>query len=161
MKIKTADLIGPALDWAVAKCQGVGIQRPARVMVNAGGYGPNGRAQQYVYSKAFGNKYSPSADPETGWPIIDENSISVIRIEDDYGQDAKGFCNNNRIPVWGAVMGQHGALESYNSYGEPCGSTYEIPEDDCSYGPTSLIAAMRCYVATSLGDEVEIPEELA
>jgi hypothetical protein len=27
-------------------------------------------------------------------------------------------------------------------------------------GPTSLIAAMRCYVASKLGDEVDIPEEL-
>ena len=29
------------------------------------------------------------------------------------------------------------------------------------YGPTPLIAAMRCYVASKLGDEVEIPKELA
>ena len=29
-----------------------------------------------------------------------------------------------------------------------------------AYGPTPLIAAMRCYVASKLGDEVEIPEEL-
>lgn len=28
-------------------------------------------------------------------------------------------------------------------------------------GPTSLIAAMRCYVASKLGDEVEVPDELA
>ena len=28
------------------------------------------------------------------------------------------------------------------------------------YGSTPLIAAMRCYVASKLGDEVEIPEEL-
>lgn len=28
------------------------------------------------------------------------------------------------------------------------------------YGKTKLIAAMRCYVASKLGDEVEIPEEL-
>ena len=28
-------------------------------------------------------------------------------------------------------------------------------------GPTPLIAAMRCYVASKLGDEVEIPKELA
>ena len=28
------------------------------------------------------------------------------------------------------------------------------------YGPTPLIAAMRCYVASVLGDEVEVPEEL-
>jgi hypothetical protein len=33
---------------------------------------------------------------------------------------------------------------------------------DCRYyGPTPLIAAMRVYVASKLGDEVEIPEELA
>jgi hypothetical protein len=30
-----------------------------------------------------------------------------------------------------------------------------------AYGPTPLIAAMRCYVASKLGDEVELPEELA
>ena len=30
----------------------------------------------------------------------------------------------------------------------------------CADGPTPLIAAMRCYVASKLGDEVEIPEEL-
>jgi hypothetical protein len=29
-----------------------------------------------------------------------------------------------------------------------------------NHGPTPLIAAMRCYVASKLGDEVEIPEEL-
>lgn len=28
-------------------------------------------------------------------------------------------------------------------------------------GPTRLIAAMRCYVASKLGDEVEVPDELA
>tara|TARA_R110000868_G_scaffold112176_3_gene302283 strand:- start:3114 stop:3461 length:348 start_codon:yes stop_codon:yes gene_type:complete len=29
------------------------------------------------------------------------------------------------------------------------------------YGPTPLIAAMRCFVASKLGEEVEIPEELS
>jgi len=28
------------------------------------------------------------------------------------------------------------------------------------WGPTKLIAAMRCYVASKLGDEIEVPEEL-
>lgn len=27
-------------------------------------------------------------------------------------------------------------------------------------GPTALIAAMRCFVASRLGDEVEVPDEL-
>jgi len=29
-----------------------------------------------------------------------------------------------------------------------------------AYGPTTLIAAMRCYVASKLGEEVEVPTEL-
>lgn len=32
--------------------------------------------------------------------------------------------------------------------------------DSYVYGPTPLIAAMRCYVASKLGDVVEIPDEL-
>jgi hypothetical protein len=36
-------------------------------------------------------------------------------------------------------------------------SSLSKPED--FYGETPLIAAMRCYVASKLGDEVEIPEE--
>jgi hypothetical protein len=33
-------------------------------------------------------------------------------------------------------------------------------EGRTQYGPTPLVAAMRCYVASKLGDEVEIPEGL-
>jgi len=33
-------------------------------------------------------------------------------------------------------------------------------DDDYFGGPTPLIAAMRCFVASELGDEVEVPEEL-
>ena len=29
------------------------------------------------------------------------------------------------------------------------------------YGPTLLVAAMRCYVASKLGDTVDIPDELS
>jgi hypothetical protein len=35
-----------------------------------------------------------------------------------------------------------------------------IRHDEECFGPTPLIAAMRCYVASKLGDEVNIPEEL-
>jgi hypothetical protein len=35
-----------------------------------------------------------------------------------------------------------------------------IMADQEVYGPTALIAAMRCYVASKLGDEVEVPDEL-
>lgn len=34
-------------------------------------------------------------------------------------------------------------------------------ERKAAIGPTPLIAAMRCFVVSRLGDEVEVPEELA
>lgn len=39
----------------------------------------------------------------------------------------------------------------------------QTPQEDisvCEFGPTPLIAAMRCYVASKLGDEVDVPDEL-
>ena len=36
----------------------------------------------------------------------------------------------------------------------------ELEASFMQFGPTPLIAAMRCYVASKLGDEVEVPEEL-
>lgn len=38
--------------------------------------------------------------------------------------------------------------------------TIDFDMQSVSRGPTPLIAAMRCYVASKLGDEVDIPEEL-
>ena len=36
---------------------------------------------------------------------------------------------------------------------------YIFHDEEC-FGPTPLIASMRCYVASKLGDEVEVPDEL-
>lgn len=106
--------------------------------------------------------FSPFMNWAQCGPIIEENSITLIRCDDDYVVDKQGFTTPKRIPVWAAEHGgQHGTQESYNGYGEPCGEVYEMTESECSYGPTPLIAAMRCYVASKLGDEVEIPEELS
>ena len=47
--------------------------------------------------------------------------------------------------------------------GDWVASTHDVSHPDrvVQYGPTPLIAAMRCYVASKLGDEVDIPEELS
>ena len=36
-----------------------------------------------------------------------------------------------------------------------------ITAGTCQHGPTPLTAAMRCYVASKLGDKVDVPEELS
>ena len=40
-------------------------------------------------------------------------------------------------------------------------SAYWMSKRFISEGETRLIAAMRCFVASKLGDEVEVPDELA
>ena len=122
MRIKTSELSGIQLDWAVAKCEAVDIIPPER-------------GQRYLYSQAFGNCYAPSRACAGGWnisgPIIERERIASECTFVD------GQADGNR---WFAEVGSIG--ESFME------------------GPTALIAAMRCYVASRLGDEVDIPEEL-
>lgn len=39
--------------------------------------------------------------------------------------------------------------------------TPEWERNPDAFGPTPLVATMRCYVASKLGEEVDIPDELA
>ena len=113
MKIKTADLLGPALDWAVAMCVGK----------------IHGYKYQLVDDCRHFIPYSPSTDWSQGGPIIERECLEV------------------------RVFAEHGA---------PDGGPYWISEHhpEVGHGPTVLIAAMRCLVASRLGDEVDVPDEL-
>ena len=114
MKIKTNELIGPALDWTVALC--------------------GGQEHRNLYGHVvleFVPKYS--TDWSHGGPIIEREGINVGRYE------------------W---MGPSMEVISWSA------ERYATEKPGKQIGPTPLIAAMRCYVATKLGDEVEIPDEL-
>ena len=71
-----------------------------------------------------------STDWSQGGPIIERERVAIWW--------AKWDDIDSALPVWTAVR---------------------FNEDDY-YGPTPLIAAMRCYVASKLGDEIEIPKGL-
>lgn len=73
--------------------------------------------------------YTPSTDWSQGGPIIEREKISI----ECHGEE------------WIA---------------QKLGIDYYAPDssDEFPYGPTPLTAAMRCYVASKLGDEIEIPE---
>lgn len=119
--MKTSELIGPALDWAVAKCLGT----------------TNGKDQsmfKFWHIRGYANY---STDWAQGGPIIERELISI---------DTR-FIN-------ASVEHPHGRW----GWQASC-----VTEDDKAFwldGPTPLIAAMRCYVAGKLGDEIDIPEEL-
>ena len=134
--MKTSELIGPALDWAVAKCEANAYE----VFVIKGCID---HIHSYVGgsrndSDTFIHEYSPSTNWAQGGPIIERELIDV----------ATKFIN----ATVDHPNGQWGWQAS-------C-----VTEDYTSLwfdGPTPLIAALRCYVASKLGDEVDIPEELS
>jgi len=120
--MKTAELTGAALDWAVAKSMGghIGVD--------------NGNVCFDTKDGDGFNVFSPSTNWSQGGLIIERESI--------------GFTQGNEVcDDW---------VASY-SWVKP---RMDMDDSVEGIGPTPLIAAMRCYVASKLGDEIEIPEEL-
>ncbi len=124
--MKTAELTGLALDWAVAKCEGVTVDYV------------DDEINRCLLMR-MGGRFNPSTNWAQAGSIIEREGISVmLSFRDSYAEGA-----NARPSGWCARKYQYGVLN------EPL-----------RYGPTPLIAAMRCYVASKLGDEVDIPTEL-
>lgn len=116
--MKTSELTGVFLDWAVTKAEGLShdFEGPTSI------WGCHG----------WGTSW------EMGGPIIQRECITT----------KIGYWNVDfetlEIEAWCARTGKD-----------------EVEDNDVwQYGPTPLIAAMRCYVASQLGDEVDIPEQL-
>lgn len=122
MKIKTADLIGPALDCAVATCDGYEYDTESGLLY---------RHEEPHFFKRY------SSDQSQGGPIIEREGIKVVR-------------GNDLIFPKGNEKGEYSESLWLASYGG--GRKF--------HGPTPLIAAMRCHVAATLGDEVDVPDEL-
>ncbi len=135
VEIKTSELIGSALDYAVAVCED---NVPLNIYGNL--------------IPEFIHKYS--TDWEAGGPIIENNNITLIRANNEYK-------NSEPIPNWFAETDKwvgHGVTSSCNhEQFDPC---FMIDEESGYYGTAPLIAAMRCYVACKLGNVVKIPQDL-
>lgn len=110
MKVKTSELIGVALDYAIMKCE---------IPQNS--------------FKSFVTRWPRFFDYSTNWqkggPIIEREEIGTKR---------NASCSDGR---------QWEAKPSITAKG--AGGKY-------GYGPTPLIAAMRCYVASKLGEEIDL-----
>jgi hypothetical protein len=144
MKALTKDLIGAALDWAVARCEYDELAQ---------------KAIQYPDYVGTLPIPSPSTDWSQGGAIILREGISVVRIDDEYVKFEDGY---RYEPRWIAATGQHGVQQTYGPQGAFFGDYYQVDADDVAgVGATPLIAAMRCYVASKLGGEVDTPEKLA
>lgn len=114
--MKTSELTGLALDWAVAKCEGV----------------INGDDLDIGFILERG--YTPSTDWAEADPIIKREGIEFW--------------------TYSTTAHEHGNFTAIKTAKHPSSTQHYS-------GSTPLIAAMRCFVASKLGDEVEIPKELA
>jgi hypothetical protein len=117
--MKTDDLTGAALDWAVAKCL------PDDTLAV---YFDEDTGEPLCRDDWPDNQeFKPSTDWAQGGPIIEREGLDIRKIRTAHAM------------AWRSVT---------------------FDDSIKQYGPTPLIAAMRCYVASKLGDDIEIPEEL-
>lgn len=122
---KVADLSGAELDYWVAKIEGHECEI---------GTGNTGRIEcGIVWSGAWGGKpawmsFSPSSNWSQGGPLLEKEGVEIYK-----------------------SLGDNGTFEGWRA-GLPAG-----PYGRFRYwlGPTVLIAAMRCIVASRFGETVE------
>ena len=95
----------------------------------------------FAYDDAT-NGFNPSTDWAQGGPIIEREKIGVWWATHYVDEDGVEYGNH-----WYAEVG----CTDENADSRYCG---------VADGPTPLIAAMRCYVAMKMGDEIELPEGL-
>jgi hypothetical protein len=160
MKIKTKDLLGAALDWAVAAALNKQwkedrVVKICRVEATTPAWIER---ENHPGSAPHFHRFCPSVDSLQAMDIIEREGISIIRSDDDWGKDAQGYTNDVRIPVWCAERGQQSWSESTEH--QQHDAMYQFYVASVTYGPTAKIAAMRCYVASTFREEVDVPDEL-
>jgi hypothetical protein len=115
--MKTSELTGAALDWAVGMALGHDMSKA----INLGAYL---RIPAHTGS-AYTVTFCPSTDWTLGGSIIEQDKLGLMHV----------------------ISGGTSYWVSTGYLAEEC-------------GPTLLIAAMRCFVAGKLGDDVTVPDGL-
>lgn len=165
MKIKTYKLTGAALDWAVAKALGysVGVYtyddwvadmapvadgehmdairkdfKAKPVFIGEDGAKHLTSIKFYAAHGAGRGTMQFSTDWAQGGPIIEQEGIELL-------------CNTTAEEAERFIEGSHADWRA---------AKRPIDRNTRYFGTTPLIAAMRCYVASKLGDEVDIPKGL-
>ena len=128
--MKTSELQGAALDWAVAKCEG----REVSVI---------GDSVLLWVGKDSNIDYEPSIAWAQGGPIIEREGIHLASYQS----------------CWTATLWKNPNLRG--NYGSRAAHEENPIIVLHKSGETPLIAAMRVDVARKLGEEVEVPHELA
>ena len=136
IQVEANTLTDVALDWAVANCEGLPVRSDPM------GFGSGSEAGYWVWNEAgpskqkymlIGREYNPTQNWNQGGPILE-------RLREMAGHQflIESDGPNVHIMAW---LDKHTCIKGY--------------------GPTLLIAAMRCYVAACKGETIELPVSLA
>lgn len=148
--MKTGELKDRALDWAVAVAGGrwqnwICSEKRLGTAVMDVGLDEHGALHAWSESKDAYEPFSPSTDPSQAWSIIEREGINLRALRRE-GHPLDG--------QW---------LAAYD-HGNTGTMVHWVKREDWKRhylaGPTPLIAAMRCFVASRLGNTVDVPEEL-
>lgn len=140
VKVKVSELTGTALDWAVAKCRGFESLDEDLWLVQEG-----------ITDMPL-SAYNPSTDWSQGGSIIEREGITTVLCSGDLGEPRSYWTATNEVQCWQWGYGPYHEQDDEKSL--------QVYHNGVHTGPTPLIAAMRCFVASKLGDEVDVPEEL-
>jgi hypothetical protein len=133
MIVKTSELTGAALDWAVCMANGL---KPEDIYISKGHTTSLFRRLRDEDGRLDG-RYMTGPDLlfsrkwESAGPIIEREGINLRRM---VGASCAAYIDE--------------------------GGSSKFSVKFRMVGETALTAAMRCYVASKLGDEVDVPKEL-
>ena len=139
MKIKIAEASELVIDFLVAKCE-----IPNDVRDNRPRFWLHPNNPKLVCRETYNHETNPkgyelcrySTDWAQGGPIIDREKLCV---------GYQHQCDPEYVPLLDPAT---------ICWARTTAGGY------LKYGPTPLVAALRCFVASRLGDEVEVPDEL-
>jgi hypothetical protein len=158
MKIKTHELIGPQLDWAVASAlnQQWKEDRVIKICQREPGTPFWIERENHPGSAPHFHRFCPSIDRLYGMEIVEREGIAWRKHTGSgnwYAMLSKDV-GNGTITHWDEMTVRGG-----ERYGP---QSYAVHKRRQRFvGETPLIASMRCYVASILGAEVDVPDELA
>lgn len=144
MKHAVSTLEGALLDAAVAKAEGWTRQRP---VINGK------RCEECWWPPAYGDPEDPGPGANAGsaplfsrsWgsggPLIEREGITVVP----------------SLIEWDASLKKHARKGFRAMFDVGCAHGGDLDGDHCQDGRTYLIAAMRAFVTSKLGEEVELP----
>ena len=157
MKIKVSEATGVKLDWMVAKCEGgYDLQlRSTYGAKTAWQYTMMDEEEPERMDKFYLSDTSYSTDWQLGGPIIERERIELCSYSNDgvdtafrsKGDEQGNYSHEEEYVISVPEVITWTAWVKYGSHKQD--------------GPTPLIAAMRCFVCSRLGEIVEVPDELA